>query len=164
MFLQAWRFLTLLLAALGLTMGAAHVLELPPKMGYDAQLYTAVTSTLYRLFGLVGSIFQVGSILTAVVLAWLVRGRRSFRLTVAGALALVVSLGLWAAIVQPVNAEWGHILRADPGAAPAAYLRLRDRWEYGHVAAVAAWLIGFGCLVLSVLTEIPRGRANDSAA
>jgi hypothetical protein len=164
MFLQAWRFLTLLLAALGLTMGAAHVLELPPKMGYDAQLYTAVTSTLYRLFGLVGSIFQVGSILTAVVLAWLVRGRRSFRLTLAGALALVASLGLWAALVQPVNAEWGHVFHADPGAAPAAYLRLRDRWEYGHVAAFAAWLTGFGCLVLSVLAEIPRGRADGSAA
>ncbi len=38
MLLSAWRFGTLLLAALGLTMGAAHVLELAPKMASDGAL------------------------------------------------------------------------------------------------------------------------------
>ena len=36
--LRAWRFLTLVLAALALTMTSAHVLELPQKMRYDAEL------------------------------------------------------------------------------------------------------------------------------
>ena len=34
--LRTWRFVTLLLAALGLILGGAHVLELPPKMAYEA--------------------------------------------------------------------------------------------------------------------------------
>jgi hypothetical protein len=41
------RFIVLMLAALTLTMEAAHVLELPRKMGYDAELYSAVNTTMY---------------------------------------------------------------------------------------------------------------------
>ena len=38
------------------------------------------------------------------------------------------------------------------------------RWEYGHVAAFAAWLGGFCLLVRSVLVETPRGGALERAA
>jgi hypothetical protein len=43
--IRAWRFITLLLAALALTMESAHVLELPQKMQYDTQMYSAVNTT-----------------------------------------------------------------------------------------------------------------------
>ena len=43
--LKVIRFATLLLAALGLTMGAAHVREPPAKLNYDAQTYAAVNRT-----------------------------------------------------------------------------------------------------------------------
>jgi hypothetical protein len=145
--LRVWRFMTLLLAALGLTLGAAHVLELPPKMQYDAEMYAAVTSTLYRLFGSVGAVIQIGAILAAVTLTFLVRGQPGFRLTLLGTLGLVLSLVLWGALVAPVNAEWLRVMESAPESIPEAYLRLRPRWEYGHVAAFAAWLTGFGLLV-----------------
>lgn len=35
-FLRTWRFITIMLAALALTLTSAHVLELPQKMQYDA--------------------------------------------------------------------------------------------------------------------------------
>jgi hypothetical protein len=76
MFLRIWRFITLVLAALYMTMGSAHVLELPPKMQYDGQMYAAVNSTLYQLFATIGAFYTIGSILTAVVLSFLVRGSR----------------------------------------------------------------------------------------
>ena len=155
MFLRVFRFLTVTLVALGLSLGVAHTLELPVKMTYDGALYMAVTSTLYRLYGSVGAIFQMGALLAVALLCWFVRGRRGFRWTVAALIALIVSLGLWAALVQPVNVQWGHVLQSDPSAAPAAYLRLRAQWEYGHVAACLAWLAGFACIVLSLLVEIP---------
>ena len=158
--LRTWRFVTLLLAALGLTLGAAHVLELPPKMAYDAELYAAVTSTLYRLFGSVGAGIQVGAILAAAVLSFMVRGRPSFRLTLWGTLGLVLSLGLWAVLVAPVNAEWLQVMESAPASVPAAYERLRPRWEYGHAAAFAAWLVGFSLLLLSVLRETPEDRSR----
>ena len=165
--LRTWRFVTLLLAALGLTLGAAHVLELPPKMAYDAEMYAAVTSTLYRLFGAIGGPVQVAAVVAAAVLTYLVRGRPTFRLTLAGTLGLALSIVLWALLVAPVNAEWGRVL-ASPGggeSVPATYARLRPRWEYGHVMAFAAWLAGFCLLLLSVIAETPPSRrTGDSVA
>lgn len=53
--LRALRFVTLLLAALALTMESAHLLELPQTMQYGADLYSAVNTTLYRYFAVVGN-------------------------------------------------------------------------------------------------------------
>jgi hypothetical protein len=106
--LAFWRFLTLLLSALGLTLGAAHALELPPKMGYDAQLYAAVTSTLYQLFGSVGAVVQVGSVVAAAILTIMVRRLPAFRLTLLGTLCLALSLagvrGMLAGLVNGITA------------------------------------------------------------
>jgi hypothetical protein len=154
------RFVTLFLAALGLTFGAAHALEAPVKMRYDPALYAAVTSTLYRLFGSVGAAIQVGALLAAAALSFRLRGRPSFRLTLLGTLGLLLSLVLWSALVAPVNAEWGRAIATDPASVPDAYARLRPRWEYGHLAAFAAWLGGFALLLLSVLKELPPDRAR----
>jgi hypothetical protein len=162
--LQTCRFLTLVLAALGLAPGVAHILELPPKMHYEAQMYAAVTSTLYRLFGSVGAAFQLGAILMAAALTFLVRRRPAFRLTLFGTLGLVLSLGLWAALVAPVNARWFEVIQSAPAAVPAAYLRLRPRWEYGHVVACAAWFTGFSLLVLSVVRETSVHHSGDRVA
>lgn len=159
--LRACRFICLLFAALGLILGGAHVLELPPRMDYEAELYATVTSTLYRLFGSVGAFLQVGSILSAAVLAFLVRGRPSFRLTLFGTLGLVLSLVLWITLVAPVNAAWLQVMQSAPESVPSAYERLRPRWEYGHVAAFAAWFIGFTLLLLSVIQETPRDRPGQ---
>jgi len=154
--LRAWRVVTIIITALGLTLGAAHALEMPPKMRYDAAMYAAVNSTLYLLFGTVGAVIQVGALIAAGVLSYLSRGRPSFRLTLLGAFALLLSLVLWAALVAPVNAEWATALRSAPDSAPAAYARLRPRWEYGHVAAFVPWLSGFTLIVVAVVREIPR--------
>lgn len=144
------------LAALGLAPGAAHVLELPVKMQYSPELYTAVTSTMYAFFGSVGGAVQVAAVVFAGWRAWLVRGTRIFRLTLLGFLLLALSLILWGVLVAPVNAEWGDALDAAPRSVPAVYAKLRPRWEYGHVAAFAAWLAGYCALQLSVLRESTR--------
>jgi hypothetical protein len=164
MALHVVRFVALMLVGLGMTLGAAHALELPQKMDYDPELYAAVTSTMYRYYGLVGGPVQVLGVLAVGALCWSARGRRAaFRWTLAALVALVVSLVMWAALVQPVNAEWGRVLASDRAAAPAAYARLRPRWEYGHVAAFIAWLAGFALLVISVVVEV-RPRRFDSPA
>jgi Domain of unknown function (DUF1772) len=162
--LRIWRFVTLLLSALSLTMESAHVLELPQKMQYDAQMYSAVNTTLYRYFAIIGGIYQIGSILAAVFLAFLVRKRRpSFYWTVAGALSLVLAFGIWLAVIAPVNSEVAHAIESAPQLMPAVWMRLRNRWEYGHAAGFVAQVIGFSMLVLSVLTETPKATASHEA-
>jgi hypothetical protein len=159
--LRATRLATLLLSALGLILGGAHALELPPKLTYDAELYTRVTSTLYWMFGSVGAAIQIGALLSSAFLTLLVRGLPSFRWTLLGTLALLLSLILWGVLVAPVNAQWERVLAESPAAAPDLYLRLRPRWEYGHLAAFAAWLLGYVLLLISVLPPVAIDRGSS---
>ena len=164
MSLRLWRFLTLLLAALSLTMESAHVLELPQKMQYDAQMYSAVNTTLYRYFAIIGGVYQLGAILTAGFLVFLIRKhRRSFYWTAAGALSLVLAFGIWLAVVAPVNSEVAHAIASAPQSVPALWMRLRNRWEYGHAAGFVFQVIGFSMLVLSVLRETPNATTSRAA-
>jgi hypothetical protein len=149
--LRIWRFLTLVLAALALTMTSAHVLELPQKMRYDAAMYSAVNTTLYRYFATVGGAYSMGSIVAAIVLAVLVRHHRpAFAWTLAGGALLVLWLVSWLTLVSPVNAQVAAALRADPQTVPALWMQLRMRWEYGHAIGFVIQLLGFCALVVSV--------------
>ena len=161
MFLTAWRFITILLAALALTMESAHVLELPQKMKYDAQMYSAVNTTLYRYFAIVEGMYQVGSIVAAAMLAFTVRMRwLSFGWTLAGALCLLLAFGIWLAVVNPVNREVAEALQSSSESVPVVWMQLRNRWEYGHAAGFAVQVVGLCALVLSVLVEIPPDRSS----
>ena len=155
--LRVWRFITLLLAALALTMESAHVLELPQKMQYNAQMYAAVNTSLYRWFAIVGGAYQVGSMAAAAGLAFLVRRHRpAFGWTLAGACCLMLAFVVWLSVVAPVNAEVAETLAAAPASVPEVWMRLRNRWEYGHAAGFVIQVIGFGALLLSVLVETPQ--------
>jgi hypothetical protein len=154
MFLKTWRCITIVLTALALTMESAHVLELPQKMQYDVQMYAAVNTTLYRYFAIVGGVYQVGSIMMAAVLTFLVRKRRpSFRWTLTGACCLLLAFGIWLVVVAPVNSQVATVFRSAPESIPSVWMRLRNRWEYGHVAGFIVQLVGLCALVLSVLVE-----------
>lgn len=117
MLLRIMRFFTLMLASLGMSLGAAHTLELVPKMNYDPELYAQVTSTLYRYYGTVGGPIQVLALLASVILSFMTRRSHGFGLTVAGTFCLMISLGLWFVLVQSVNVEWGSALQTGPRSA-----------------------------------------------
>lgn len=151
---RALRITALTSTALGLAPGAAHLMELPVKVGYPPALYADVTSTLYAWFGPVGGSVQVAATLSVAILAWRTRSLPLRRLLWASAASLLVSLLLWALIVGPVNSAWAGSAALDPTEFAAAYERLRSRWEYGHVAAFIAWLTGWFGLV-AALTRRP---------
>lgn len=165
MFLRTWRFLTLMLAALALTMESAHVLELPQKLQYDAAMYVAVNTTLYRFFAIIGGVYQVGSMVTAAILVFLVRQRRpSFAWTCLSACCFFLAFGIWLAVVAPVNREVATALQTAPASVPTVWMRLRMQWEYGHVAGFVGQCIGLSALVLSVLVETPRETPRERLA
>ena len=152
--LRSWWFFTLLLAALGIVMGGAHVLEHPVRMHYDPELYFRVTSTMYRYFAIVGGPIQLLAIIASAVLAWFTRGRPGFGWTLAGALFLALSLLIWFLRVQAVNEAWLQAMQTHPDSVVEEYARLRGRWEWGHMMAFAAWLLGFGILLRSALRRL----------
>ena len=154
--LAFWRFVTIVLAALALTMTSAHVLELPQKMAYTAEMYAAVNTTLYRYFAIIGGPYQIGSIVSAAILTMLVRRRPLiFRWALVGTVLLLAAFVSWLILVLPVNREVAAALDASPQAVPALWLQLRDRWEYGHATGFVLHLAGFCALVISAVRDVP---------
>jgi hypothetical protein len=135
------------LAALGLAPGASHLMQLPVKMGYPAEMYAAVTSSLYAWYGLVGGLLQMGALVAVTLLAIRARRLPAGALAAASAGALLASLLLWGFVVGPVNAAWSDAVNLGPTSFVAAYDEMRGRWEYGHLAAFIAWLTGWFALV-----------------
>jgi hypothetical protein len=156
MTLRSLQFATLLLAALSLTMESAHVLELPQKLQYGAQMYSAVNTTLYRYFAYVGAVYQIGAMVAALGLAYGMRGHDSAsRWATAGAVCLVLAFVAWLAIVAPVNGQIADALRNAPDSVPRLWMELRARWEGGHALGFVVQLLGLSALIWSVLPE-PR--------
>jgi hypothetical protein len=147
------RFSVLLLAALTLTMEAAHVLELPQKMRYAPELYSAINSTMYRYFALVGGPLTVLTLLSGVALVIALRHHAGFRWTAAGVLAYCIAFGIWLGVVEPVNRTVAAAFAKDPGSLPQLWTTLRARWEYGHAAGFALELLGLASLLWSVHTN-----------
>ena len=149
------RFIVLLLAALTLTMEAAHVLELPQKMHYAPGLYSAVNSTMYRYFALVGGPLTVLTLLSGAGLVLALRNQPGFRWTLIGVLAYFVAFGVWLLVVEPVNRTVATAFARDPDSLPHLWTALRARWEYGHLAGFVLELLGLASLLWSVLAEHP---------
>jgi hypothetical protein len=158
MLLKAWRFITIIFVSLSMGMAFSHLLQMPPRMSYDALLWRA-TQSMYELFGPpVGAIIEGGAVLSSVALAFLVRGRRpAFQWTVVGAGAVVAAHLIYWVFVFPVNAVMIHWT---PDTIPADWTEYRNQWEYAHAARALLQIIGFAALVMSVITETPR-RAGD---
>lgn len=152
--LVRWRFVTLLLAALSMGTSFCHFLELPAKQQWDGSLYVAVQNEppgLYFMFGIVGAVVEVGSVIAAAGLAHLARARQpAFRWTLIGAGLMALALLSWGLFIAPANA----VMSAwTPSAVPPDWTRWRDRWEYAHAAGFALKLVGFCALLTSVLIE-----------
>ncbi len=162
--LRSWRFITLMLASLSLSLSMTHLLELPQRMQFEQTLWIEVTvvENVYRLFGSVGSVFEIGAILAAVGLAFLVRKHGPvFYWTLGGALLMALALASWIIFVAPINAELAKWL-TNP--VPADWTRYRDQWEYAHAANAVIKIMGLGALLVSVLIETPIQRVFYSEA
>jgi Domain of unknown function (DUF1772) len=121
-------------------------------MRYDGPLYARINNSLYRTFGTApGITIEIGSLLAASGLAFLVRARRpAFPLTLASTGLLILAQAMWWAFIYPVNTE---IRTWTAGSIPADWVQRRNQWEYTHATRFALQLIGFSALVLSVLRE-----------
>ena len=151
-------FRTLVMLLSGLTMGLtfAHVLELPQRLQYDAELWFALTrpNALYRYFGVVGGPIEVAAVLGAIMLAVVLRHERpSGRLALAAACCHIAALAAWVSIVAPANAE---MAAWRVGSIPEDWETWRIRWEAGHATGFGLLMTGFCLLLSSLLREDGR--------
>jgi len=159
-FIRTWRFITLMLASFSLSLSMTYLLELPQRMQFDQQLWVRVTvvENVYKLFGSVGTVFEITAIITAIVLAFLVRKQGStFYWTLGGAIVLVLAFLSWIMFVAPMNVEFAKWL-TNP--IPMDWMRYRDQWEYAHAVNALIKIIGLSLIVISVIVETPKKRPN----
>ncbi len=151
MSVKFWRFTALLLAAFSLSLSMAHLLEFPRRMLFDKDLWVRVTvfEGVYALFGSVGAFFEIGAILAAFVVAFLVRRRgKVFYWTLGGAGLLFAALLSWIVFVNSANAE---LTRWLTNPVPPNWTQTRDQWEYAHAVNAFIKIAGFSALLISVL-------------
>ena len=163
MLVRGWRLVTLLLVALTAGLGFAHVLERPVKLQYDGVAYTTVQKTLYTHWGWpnVGGLVEVGAIVAAVGLVFLVRKRKpAVALTLIAAITLLLAFPvMFALFVGPANEAF---LAAAVGSTPPNWRTMRESWELGHTIRFYLHLAALGLLTLSVVLETqepPPARA-----
>lgn len=150
MSLRVWRFIVLVLAALTVGMKFAHLLELFPKLQWDAELYVQVQTSLYQVFGTLGPVIDVGAVLSAFALAYWVHRLPGFKLTVVGAGAMVLSLVVWLVVVAPASMNINTWAATN---IPADWMVWRNQWQFGQVGSFALDVTGFCLLLASVLRE-----------
>jgi hypothetical protein len=143
----------LMLAVFSVSLSMTHLLELLPRMQFEEQLWIEVTvfQGVYALFGSVGAVFESGAIITAFIVAFLVRRRgRTFYWTFGGAIVLLVAFVSWILFVAPMNMVFATWL-TNP--VPPDWTRYRNQWEYAHVINAFIKIAGLSLLLLSVIME-----------
>ncbi|HZJ12416.1 MAG TPA: DUF1772 domain-containing protein [Methyloceanibacter sp.] len=145
-----------MLAALTLGLGFCHLMQLPSRLGWDQYLWvgSTVQGGLYAMFGSVGAVIFVATVIALALLAYFTREHRrpGFGLALSAALLFALALVLWWVLVYPVNVELAKWVN---GPVPADWTDYRARWEWGHAIISLVELAGFAALIASVLADTP---------
>jgi len=142
-------FITLLLAALTLVPGMAHLLEMPHKMQLSQESYGA-TQYIYRGWALLG-LLQFGAIICSFLLYRAARDRRAARLALIAWVCLLLTLVIFFSFTYPVNKateNWSVL--------PVNWEELRMKWEYSHGASALLELLAYILLLSAVLRSNRR--------
>jgi hypothetical protein len=150
-------------AAVTMTQALAHALEYPGKMRLERDQYFTVQTIYYPGFTFGGAAEPLTIVFLALLLVLQPTGSAIFWIDSAAlAFAALTHLLFWM-VVQPVNRHWTKGIEMTgaatrffhTGAAAQAedWTRLRDRWEWGHIARSVTATVAF-LLTLIALAAI----------
>jgi hypothetical protein len=156
--------ITLLLVAVAMALSLAHALEFPGKRRLDKQAYYATQQIYYPGFT-IGGVGEAAGTLAATVLLFLTpRASAEFWLTLVAFLGLVTMVAVYWLVTHPVNRLWiegvklgqagsGFFSFGTKGTDKEAaqdWTKLRDRWEYSHVARAICASVSFLALLIAI--------------
>jgi hypothetical protein len=144
--LKVVQFLALVLTALALVPGGAHLFAIANKISLAAEQYFIVQN-IYRGWSLFGAVL-IAALVADFLLAIMLRGRgRAFMLALVASLCIALTLVIFFTWTYPANQatnNWTTI--------PADWEYLRRQWEYSHAANAMVTFVAFCAVALSVLT------------
>ena len=119
------QLVSIMLTAVAMSAGWAHLLELPAKMKLSRGDYLTVQK-IYRGWALLG-IVVVTALVSTAALAFLQRGKGAFYFSLSGFVCIILSLVVFYAMTFPVNKQTRNWT-----VSPREWESLRRRWEYSH--------------------------------
>ena len=139
------QFFALVLTALALIPGGAHLFAFPNKIGMTEANYF-IAQRIYDGWALLGAVL-IGAILADAVAALLTRAQMApFVLAALATLLMLATLAIFFAFTFPANqatANWTTI--------PDDWQYLRRQWEMSHAVNAAITFAAFCCMSLSVI-------------
>ncbi len=146
------RFFSMMLTALVLGAGLAHLYALPNKIRLSREDYMTVQH-IYAGWSWLG-IVLVAALVCTLVAAILLHDRpKALFLTVVAFLLLGGSLLVFFQYIDPINQETANWTTLPPD-----WQKLRDQWEYAHAVNAGLYLCALAALTLSLLVR-DRHRA-----
>jgi hypothetical protein len=142
---QASQFLAIVLTALALLPGGAHVMSLPAKIIMPEDPYF-VAQQVYRGWAWAGVVIFL-AIFANFAAAFFTSGRRRRLFMTAGA-AIAATLAVFFLWTYPANQATGNWTSV-----PENWERLRAEWEYSHAANAALTFMALLCSVGAVLSS-----------
>ena len=135
--------LALVLTAIALAPGAAHVLELPNKLPMQRDEYLTV-QRVYRGWAYLG-IVVVAALAATLWFALIADGPAEAPAVIAFCAVLATQIVFWV-FTFPVNRRTRDWTRA-----PENWEKLRDRWELSHAASAVLNFIALVCIAVAIL-------------
>lgn len=143
--MKTLQFIAIVLTALALVPGGAHLLALPNKIHLSENNYF-IAQTIYRGWALLG-IVLIGAVLANAALAVLMRGQRApFILALISTLCLLATLAIFFAFTFPANQATNNWTLF-----PANWEELRRQWEISHAVNAVITFAALCSLTISVL-------------
>jgi hypothetical protein len=152
---------TIVLVAIAMALSLAHALELPGKMRLGRDAYLAVQAIYYPGFTVGGIAEPAGMLGLLILLAIGPHSGARFWWTVAALLSLLIAHAIYWFVTHPVNNFWVKDVQLSglgamffalfaPSATDAAdWQKLRDIWEYSHVARALFAMLSLISLTLA---------------
>lgn len=155
--------LALFLVAITMGLAVAHALEFPGKLRLDEEAYRTVQAIYYPGFTIGGLVAELGGLVILAVLLFLAPyGTARFWWTAAAFGFMLLLHGTYWVWTHPVNGFWlqdtnigaaGGAFFSTFAGADADWRKLRNVWEYSHVARAVLGAAGF--LSMSVALTRP---------
>ncbi|HEY9826729.1 MAG TPA: hypothetical protein V6D19_14890 [Stenomitos sp.] len=155
--------ITVIFVAVAMALSLAHTLELPGKMRLDKETYYAIQPIYYPGFTIGGISEPVSIILIIILLLFTPTEGTQFWLTLTALMGIIGMQVVYWLFTHPVNQFWVEGAKlSDIGSSffafgmkkerpPSAdWLKLRDQWEYSHVARAGFALISLIALVIAI--------------
>jgi hypothetical protein len=153
--------LAVLLVAVVMGLSLAHALEFPGKLRLGRDAYLATQTIYYPGFTVGGMVGEAGGLIV-LALALLLTPTASDRFPwiVAALVLLVLEHATYWLVTHPVNGFWlkdtplkgaGATFFSTASTPETDWTRLRDRWEWSHVARAALATASLVALAIGLL-------------